>query len=143
MSSVGSAAEAVGVALHPAAVALVAVRRPTAAVCGAMGKPKAFPSGHDAVSRVANKEAHTVAAHLRLLFMALVGVRVFAGLGGYAVSEWKVSIPCRRRYLPAKRQALCTLAPMAVAGTRESWDNGGLTFGPPSVGGGAEVRGNP
>lgn len=29
---------------------------------------------------------------------------------------------------------------MAVAGTRESWDNGGLTFGQPSVGGGAEVR---
>eukprot|EP00752_Nemacystus_decipiens_P003025 g2805.t1 len=27
---------------------------------------------------------------------------------------------------------------MAVAGTRESWDNGGLTFGLPSVGGGAE-----
>lgn len=37
---------------------------------GAMENPKAFASGHDAVSRVANKDKHAVAADLLLLFMA-------------------------------------------------------------------------
>lgn len=118
-----------------------------------MENPKAFASGHDTVSRVANKDTHTVAADLRLRFMtggdALHVLRSRVNTqkhdsGGDAVSH-SADVPRggSAATVQKTRPAFSTRAPMAVAGIRESWDDGGLTFGQPSVGGGAEVRENP